>query len=453
MKRECYRSSSTPLFLVCFSAILGITLAFPAQVPAQLVWKPPRLPVSSLPKDDGVPSGQASSARQDTRSSSTPEKTASPSLTQSEPIPQGVRQASLLKADTDSLIIEKKPEPPEVIPTPEAIAPEDLPKQPNMFAPQMSDQLAQPQELPVPYGPMASPAPPCEVCCPWAAGGDYGESELFREGLGVCLINALSGFSFFAGIHGFKGPVDLGQNGNFGFHEGLNFGGPLGDPWGFGYQLGAQAVHSDLAGFRVDPANGGPLDSNGRDQIFFTGGIFRRAVCGGFQSGVVFDYLHDSYYDKADLRQIRSETSYVFRNRVSEIGYWGAYGINRERFVIPTRPAEFVFLQPNDIFAGFYRRHFSGGGQGRLWAGATGEGQAIIGGEATVPLGTSWALENNFVYVIPKTSAANGGQVEEHWSVTINLVWYPGRAARSVFKDPFHPLLGVGDNSAFLIRR
>jgi len=264
----------------------------------------------------------------------------------------------------------------------------------------------------------------------------------------------LYNFSFFAGIQGFRGPLDVGQNGNFGFHEGLNFGGPLGDPWGFGYQLGLQGVHSDLSGFQINTTGADQSGSGTRRQFFFTGGLFRRAQGGGFQSGVVFDYVHDTYYDKADLRQIRSETSFVFPNGMSEVGYWGAYGINRQRFqVVQTDPTSLLTFQPNDVFAAFYRRHFSGGGQGRLWAGATGAGQAIIGGETTVPLGTSWALENNFAYVIPKSSTANGGLREETWSVSIGLVWYPGRPARTVFRDPFQPLFGVGDNSAFLVRR
>lgn len=121
--------------------------------------------------------------------------------------------------------------------------------------------------------------------------------------------------------------------------------------------------------------------------------------------------------------------------------------------MVENDPTSAITFQPNDIFAGFYRRHFSGGGQGRLWAGATGAGQAVIGGEATVPLGTNWALQNNFVYAIPKTAASSGGQREETWSATISLVWYPGRAARCVFHDPFQPLFDVGDNSAFLVRR
>jgi hypothetical protein len=264
------------------------------------------------------------------------------------------------------------------------------------------------------------------------------------------VLDRLCNFSFFAGIQGFKGPVDIGQNGNFGFHEGLNFGAPLGDPWGCGYQLGFQAVHSDLSGFQVTQGTNAATGTGARTQLFFTGGIFHRADCGGLQGGVVYDYVHDEYYDQADLQQIRSETSIVFGEGIHELGYWGAYGINRERFQLGTT---FLFLQSNDVFAGFYRRHFTGGGQGRLWAGGTGAGQGIIGGEATVPLGTSWALENNFVYLIPSTSSTAGGRTEETWSVSISLVWYPGRPARSVFRDPFHPLLGVGDNSAFLVRR
>jgi len=269
------------------------------------------------------------------------------------------------------------------------------------------------------------------------------------------VIDWLRSFSFFVGVHGFKGPVDLGQNGNFGFHEGLNFGAPLGDPWGFGYQLGFEAAHSNFSGFLITPTGVEQLAGpDSRNQTFFTGGIFRREPCGGLQSGVVFDYMHDSYYQNSDLRQIRSESAIVYEGGISELGYWGAYGISKQRIqLVRDDPTSFVTFQPNDIFAAFYRRHFSGGGQGRLWAGATGAGQGIIGGEATVPLGTSWALENNFVYAIPKTSASNGGQREETWSATISLVWYPGRAARSVFKDPFHPLFSVGDNSAFLVRR
>jgi len=260
-----------------------------------------------------------------------------------------------------------------------------------------------------------------------------------------CVVGMLRNVSFFGGVQGFKGPLDLGRNGNFGFHEGLNVGAPVGDPWCAGYQLGFQAVHSNFHGSQ---ANG--TDQNGRDQLFFTGGLFRRAICGGLQGGVVFDYLHDSYYLKADLKQIRNETSIVFGG-CHEVGYWGAYGLNKDRFRLRDQTVQ--LFQPNDIFAAFYRRQFSGGGQGRFWGGATGEGEGIIGAELTVPLGSSWALENNFTFVIPKHGEARGGQQEEAWSISIQLVWYPGRSANRVLRDPYQPLIGVADNGAFLIRR
>lgn len=339
---------------------------------------------------------------------------------------------------------------PEIIPTPDPMGREPPLADDAGVAPHVGGLVEGFSEVPGPCDTLGDPCDDCRCYGGWRDVPPFPGEGWGQAGAGLPLFN----LTLFAGIHGFRGPFDVGQNGNFGFHEGLNLGGPLGDPWGFGYQLGTQAVHSDFSGFDINAIGATQSGSNSRQQIFFSGGIFRRAQGHGFQSGVVFDYVHDSYYDKADLQQIRSESALVLPNGVSELGYWGAYGINRQRFqVIHSDPASLLTFRPNDIFAAFYRRHFSGGGQGRLWAGATGAGQAIVGGEATVPLGTSWALENNFVYVIPKTSAGNGGLREETWSVMINLVWYPGRAARTVFRDPFQPLFGVGDNSAFLVRR
>ena len=58
----------------------------------------------------------------------------------------------------------------------------------------------------------------------------------------------LRGLSVFVGADGFKGPLDRGTNGNFGLNEGLNLARPLGDPWGCGYQIGANFVQSDFSG-------------------------------------------------------------------------------------------------------------------------------------------------------------------------------------------------------------
>ena len=156
--------------------------------------------------------------------------------------------------------------------------------------------------------------------------------------------------------------------------------------------MGFQAVHSNFAGNQV--LETGPLpdfDAADRNQVFFTPGFFRRPSGGGWQTGMVF--------------------------------------------------------------ALFYQRRFTGGGRGRVWAGVSGNGDAIFGLDGTVPIGTSWALENNFTCLFPKQGPRSGGQAEESWSVSIQLVWCPGRAARRLFSNRYHPLLYVADNSWFLVDR
>ena len=290
----------------------------------------------------------------------------------------------------------------------------------------------------------SSPGHACDSCgvacgsCCWQGQGIC--SQLWNQ----CASRLARRTTFFAGVHGFKGPVDQGRNGNFGFHEGLNLGIPLGDPWGTGFQAGVQAVHSNFSGDQV-----AGVRRNDRDQVFFTTGIFRRPVCGGLQWGVVFDYLHDSYYDSADVAQIRTEIS-LTRRGCREIGFWAAFGSGEDDITVLQNT---VSVEPIDVYALFYRRHFSGGGQGRVWVGLTNESDTLFGGEITVPLGTSWALENNFTYMLPKEGRGAGAQQDESWSVMMQLVWYPGRHAKCVRDSQFHPLMGVADNTWLLVRR
>ena len=249
--------------------------------------------------------------------------------------------------------------------------------------------------------------------------------------------------SLFAGVQGFKGPPDFGINGNFGFHEGVNVGGPLGGPAGIGFQAGFQAVHSNFSGYQTT----GVMDRGNRNQFFVTAGLFRRALYGGIQWGGVFDYLHDSYYETIDVTQIRAEISWLDPHFRWELGFWGAFGTGDDRIAIPVA----VRTEPTDMFAFFLRRQFSAGGQGRIWTGFTGEGDAIIGGDCSLPISASWAVEGNFNYVVPADSIGFPGQQEEGWGMALQLVWYPGRDARRVNSSPFHPLLSVADNSVFLV--
>ncbi len=258
------------------------------------------------------------------------------------------------------------------------------------------------------------------------------------------------GLSIFTGVQGFKNPLDQGRTGTFGFHEGLNFGSPL-DDRGLGYQIGFQCLQSNFMGDQtlVD-ANGSLYELDRHDQVFVTAGFFHRAWndC-GWQGGLVFDYLHDNYYLSTQMQQLRAELSFRF-NWQQEIGYWGAYGVGADH-ASHSVLGDFR-VASKDMHTFFYRRHYSGGAQTRLWTGFSGNSEWLLGGDAVVPLGSSWALENSFAYVLPKDKG-QAGQEEECWSVMMRLVWYPGRCARQAGHAPYQPLLNVADNSTFIVNR
>ena len=250
-----------------------------------------------------------------------------------------------------------------------------------------------------------------------------------------------------AGVHGFKGPFDQGLNGNFGFHGGFNFGTPLGI-FDWGWQIGAEVAESNLTGSETTNQS-----SDNRTQFFVTGGLFRRSRDWGFQWGVVYDWLHDDYYATADLKQIRSDTSFIFPGRVHEIGYFGAYGTGTGNWVLLDRPTQnFIFLEPTDVFAFYYRRYFDGGGDGRIWLGWSGDGDGVVGGEIRVPMGKSWELQNRFDYLIPKQGNGSGAINNESWAVTIDLVIYLGHPARCERWHPYRPMLNVADNTLFMTK-
>jgi hypothetical protein len=294
-------------------------------------------------------------------------------------------------------------------------------------------------------GSCAEPCGRCEEPC-----------DLGWEEFDGCCGPFLRGLSVFVGADAFKGPLDgRGSNGNFGFNEGLNLARPLGDPWNCGYQLGVNFVQSDFSGVSIaeDPGTTPSLNvpANYRRQYFVTAGLFRRAQCWGFQGGAAFDYLHDVYYQQSDLQQLRTETSYLFDNTY-EIGYYGAYGISSDTDRRRQRKLDGK-LDPTDMFVLFLRRKFENGGDGRIWAGATGGGDGLVGADLWVPLGTSFALENRVNYLIPKHTVGNSDQPRESWGFVIQLVWYPGQNAKCQQQNPYRPMFNVADNSLFMVDR
>ena len=182
----------------------------------------------------------------------------------------------------------------------------------------------------VPYDSQMGVLPDADQMAPegWAPPGDYGPGVTCDGGpvcggpvcsdpCGGCSAGCgpvgcvtrpwMHHIALFLGVQGFKGPVDGGINGNFGFNEGLNWSAEFGRHSLVGYQVGFRAVQSNFEGDQVlFPF----LRDGSREQLFLTAGLFRRAPGSGWQGGIVYDYLHDRYYyGSVDLGQIRTELS------------------------------------------------------------------------------------------------------------------------------------------------
>ena len=249
----------------------------------------------------------------------------------------------------------------------------------------------------------------------------------------------------FAGVQGFTGPANWSaRGGSFGFHQGLNWGMPIPLFSCLGGQVGFRATQSNLSG--------SDQSDDTRRQAFVTAGLFRR-VDVGLQGGVVVDWLSDGWYRDIDLVNLRMEVSWMI-DGVHELGYWGTAGTKTARDLAAT---DLVEWETTDLYAFFYRYNFGACEQGsaRLFAGWSGQGDGLIGSELRLPLGTAFALETNFAYLIPNEGRGTGstaGHAQESWNVGTSLVWYPGR--RWGRGDPYYrPLFQVADNGSFMMDR
>jgi hypothetical protein len=299
--------------------------------------------------------------------------------------------------------------------------------------------------------PMEVPGEPFAADCGDQATPDCGGCGQCNGCLIPCPILALDNIELFAGTQGFTGPLNLGETGSFGFHCGVNWGAPVAcmpnQP--IGVQIGYRGVSSNLSG--------ASFTADSRHQSFLTGGLFRR-VDWGLQGGVVVDVLSDKwYYDDLTLTQLRGELSWVFP-QCHELGFFFTASSKtndaasttwldgRQRTVIKEYEA-------TDLMAFFYRRRFEavGGGNGRLFAGFTGNSGGLIGADFDLPMTENWALKTGFTYLIPQDGNNRVAYLDEAWNVAISLVWYPGRR-KAVGNDYFRPLFDVADNGIFIPR-
>ena len=257
-----------------------------------------------------------------------------------------------------------------------------------------------------------------------------------------CFIDATT---LYGGVQGFKNATNRGQDGSFGFHEGFNWGGPsyFMPAWGMSAQLGAQIVHSNF--------NGAEFTTDNRTQYFVTAGLFKRSRY-GMQGGLVFDYLKDEWYFNLDLGQVRGEISWGWPTGTS-LGMQFATSVadDSDNSRLANQIDVVQDWRTHDWFTAFYRHRGPRQGEWRVYAGATTDSDGLIGVDLKIPLAGTFALEQSFTYLIPDEPTGAGGHREEAWNISLNLVWYPGRAVNGI--SWWHrPMFDVADNGTMIGR-
>ena len=260
-----------------------------------------------------------------------------------------------------------------------------------------------------------------------------------------CRCGAFRDFSVYGGVEGFKGPIDLGENANFGLHEGFNWGFPIWGCGGVGAQMGAEFDQSDFA-------PNATVFGDHRQQYFLTAGVFYRPTreC-GWQGGLVWDYLDDQFYDVVTVDQLRGNLSYVVD--WSEFGFEFAAGVHSELHTPPMniiRALPSILFEPVDTYTLYYGRRLKNGGQVKGFAGVANGLGAIFGASLDMAITDSFSLEGEFAYVIPDEVPA-GSIPGETANIAFSVVWHPGCHARDTFDSAYRPLFNVADNSSFIV--
>jgi len=243
----------------------------------------------------------------------------------------------------------------------------------------------------------------------------------------------------FGGVQGFKGPYDQSRDaGNFGFHEGFNSGFKI--PYTYaGYQIGYEAVQSQINGTESPPSN------ESHTQHFTTFGLFRRTQ-DGLQFGSAWDTLVDRRQDTRTFHQIRSELSWLDAC-THEFGAMVIVGVMDHE----DQDDEGIVWEATDQYTLFYRLHGKRGGEGRLYAGFTEDSDGILGADMLLPVHDRWSVQTGFTYMIPDAGKGPLGASEEAWNISLAMVWHWGCTARSSHCNPYRPLFNVANNGYMII--
>ncbi|MDR1963882.1 MAG: hypothetical protein LBQ50_08895 [Planctomycetaceae bacterium] len=254
----------------------------------------------------------------------------------------------------------------------------------------------------------------------------------------------------FAGTTGFKGEMDAGSNGNFGFTEGFNWAGPATPQRTLSGQIGFRAVQSNVNGNRN-------TNRNSRNQYFVTVGLFKRSLSFPVQGGAAFDWLHDDFYGKIRVQQIRYEISArTFSN--TEYGFLGGFGMSKKgnNYLnnwknAPGETHTFA-LQAQTYYLLFLRKHFTAGGLAEFRCGLTDDGDTILAGLGEFPVSDRFSLNGSFSAMIPEEGHGRGGWQRENWEISVGVTFYFRGGACSKPTNSCRPMFDVSGNGSFFNR-
>jgi hypothetical protein len=201
--------------------------------------------------------------------------------------------------------------------------------------------------------------------------------------------------------------------------------------------------------------SGAEFTDESRNQIFLTGGLFRR-VDFGMQYGLVVDYLYDDWWFRNNLVQLRGELSW---NDACghEFGYQFMVGTDSSTSVTRLLGANNAVTNGTAAFEAinqhrlFLRGATAGGGSYLAFAGGTDRGDGLLGAALLSPFRNCFAVQSGFTYLIPAESHRAGGFANEGWNLAMGIVYRPGGKAGC--GRYCRPMFDVADNGTFMVDR
>ncbi|GEM_PF-1052639 len=293
--------------------------------------------------------------------------------------------------------------------------------------------------------------------------GVEGDYEMLDDSIGSCdsgqcgecqdclwhrIDGIFSNADFRLGVQGFKNSLNRDLDGSFGFHGGINLGLPLTKlSCGlFSGQFGINSVQSNFSG--------SSFTNESRNQLFVTGGIFRR-VDQGLQGGVVYDYLQDDWYTNIGIAQLRGELSWVYATG-NTFGFRFAHGLATDQtntVLTDANGGQTVLSESwraNDQYRFFFRKLVAEGeGNIDFSIGYTEEDQTLIGLDFNTPVRGMMRFYGGFTYLLPEQRILAASNSEETWNVIMGMQFSPYRLRGYCRYNV--PMFDVADNGSFQV--